>query len=298
MRWEGERQSDNVEDRRDDGGGGGGGGRGGMMLGGRGIGVGTIVVALLAGWIFGINPLTLLGMMEGGSAPAPVQQHQGPAKAPPANDTGATFVSTVLASTEDAWQEVFTENNARYRSPRLVLYRGVTPTACGTGQSAMGPFYCPGDQKVYLDMDFFDTLSRQLGAPGEFARAYVVAHEVGHHVQNLMGLTDKVDSMRGRVSQAQQNALSVRLELQADCFAGIWANRSQKAKNWLENGDIESAMNAAARIGDDALQQRSRGYVVPDSFTHGSSAQRQRWFMQGYKTGRVPACDTFNAQSL
>ena len=293
MRWEGNRESENVEDRRGEGGGGGM-----PVFGGRSIGIGTIVIALLGGWIFGINPLTIIGMLSGGGGAPAVVQQQGPAKAPPSSDKGAAFVSTVLASTEDAWQEVFTENNARYRSPRLVLYRGVTPTACGTGQSAMGPFYCPGDQKVYLDMDFFDTLSRQLGAPGEFARAYVVAHEVGHHVQNLMGLTDKVDSMRGRVSQAQQNALSVRLELQADCFAGIWANRSQKAKNWLENGDIESAMNAAARIGDDALQQRSRGYVVPDSFTHGSSAQRQRWFMQGYKTGRVPACDTFNAQSL
>ena len=296
MRWEGNRQSDNVEDRRGESGGGGGGG--GFGFGGRSIGIGTIVIALLGGWIFGINPLTIIGMLSGGGGAPAVVQQQGPAKAPPSSDKGAAFVSTVLASTEDAWNQIFRENNAQYRAPRLVLFTGVTRTACGTGQSAMGPFYCPGDQKVYLDMDFFDTLSRQLGAPGEFARAYVVAHEVGHHVQNLMGLTDKVDSMRGRVSQAQQNALSVRLELQADCFAGIWANRSQKAKNWLENGDIESAMNAAARIGDDALQQRSRGYVVPDSFTHGSSAQRQRWFMQGYKTGNVPACDTFNAQSL
>lgn len=293
MRWEGERQSDNVEDRRGEGGGGGGG-----FIGGRGIGVGTIVIALLAGWIFGINPLTIIGVMSGGGSPAAVQQHQGPAQAPPSNDKGAAFVSTVLASTEDAWGQVFRDAGAQYRPPRLVLYRGVTPTACGTGQAAMGPFYCPGDQKVYLDMDFFDTLSRQLGAPGEFARAYVVAHEVGHHVQNLLGLTDKVDSMRGRVSQTQQNALSVRLELQADCYAGIWANRSQQAKNWLDQGDLESAMNAAARIGDDALQKRSQGYAVPDSFTHGSSAQRQRWFMQGYKTGSVQACDTFNAQSL
>ena len=296
MRWEGNRQSDNVEDRRDEGGGIGGGG--GFGFGGRSIGIGTIVIALIGGWIFGINPLTIIGMLSGGGGAPVVQQQQGPAKAPPASDKGASFVSTVLASTEDAWNQVFRENNAQYRPPRLVLFRGVTPTACGTGQSAMGPFYCPGDQKVYLDMDFFDTLERQLGAPGEFARAYVVAHEVGHHVQNLMGLTDKVDAMRGRVSQTQQNALSVRLELQADCFAGIWANKSQQAKNWLDQGDIESAMNAAAKIGDDALQKRSQGYVVPDSFTHGSSAQRQRWFNQGYKTGSVQACDTFNAQSL
>ncbi|MFV0679390.1 neutral zinc metallopeptidase [Ottowia sp.] len=291
MRWEGQRQSDNVEDRRSGGYGRGGGG----LLGGRGIGLGTIVIALIAWGVFGINPLTFLGMAGGGS-PAVVQQ--GPAQAPPADDQNAAFVSTILASTEDAWGQVYRENGAQYRPPRLVLFRGATPTACGTGQSAMGPFYCPGDQKVYLDMDFFDTLSRDLGAPGEFARAYVVAHEVGHHVQNLMGLTGKVDSMRGRVSQAQQNALSVRLELQADCFAGIWANRSQQAKNWLEQGDIESAMNAASKIGDDALQKRSQGYAVPDSFTHGSSAQRQRWFMQGLKTGSVQACDTFSAQGL
>ena len=292
MRWEGQEQSSNVEDRRS-----GGGGGGGFGLGGRSIGIGTIVIALLGGWIFGINPLTIIGMLSGGGSPV-VQQQAGPAQAPPSDDKEAVFVSTVLRSTEDAWGQVFRANNAQYQPPRLVLFRGATPTACGTGQSAMGPFYCPGDQKVYLDMDFFDTLSRQLGAPGDFARAYVVAHEVGHHVQNLMGLTDKVDSMRGRASQAQQNALSVRLELQADCFAGIWANKSQQAKNWLDQGDIESAMNAAARIGDDALQKRSQGYVVPDSFTHGSSAQRQRWFIQGYKTGSVQACDTFNAQSL
>jgi hypothetical protein len=295
MRWEGQRESDNVEDRRSDGYSGGGGG---IRMGGRGIGLGTIVIALVAGWIFGINPLTLLGVMGGGGGSPQVVQQQGPAKAPPSGDKGAAFVSTVLASTEDAWGQVFREEGVQYRPTKLVLFRGATPTACGTGQSAMGPFYCPGDQKVYLDMDFFDTLERQLGAPGQFARAYVVAHEVGHHVQNLMGLTDKVDSMRGRVSQAQQNALSVRLELQADCFAGIWANRSQQAKNWLESGDIESAMNAASKIGDDALQKRSQGYAVPDSFTHGSSAQRQRWFMQGYRNGSVPACDTFRAQQL
>lgn len=290
MRWEGERQSDNVEDRRASGGGGGGFG-----IGGRSIGIGTIVIALLAWGVFGINPLTTIGMLGGGGSP---QVQQTPAQKPPANDQGAAFVSTVLASTEDAWNEVFKEGGAQYRAPKLVLFRGLTPTACGTGQSAMGPFYCPNDQKVYLDMNFFDTLSRQLGAPGEFARAYVVAHEVGHHVQTLLGTTEKVDSMRGRISQSQQNQLSVRMELQADCYAGIWANKSQQAKNWLEQGDIESAMNAAARIGDDALQRQQTGAVRPDSFTHGSSAQRQRWFMQGLKTGSVQACDTFNTQNL
>ena len=290
MRWEGERQSDNVEDRRASGGGGGGFG-----IGGRSIGIGTIVIALLAWGVFGINPLTTIGMLGGGGSP---QVQQTPAQTPPASDQGAAFVSTVLASTEDAWNQVFKEGGAQYRAPKLVLFRGLTPTACGTGQSAMGPFYCPNDQKVYLDMNFFDTLSRQLGAPGEFARAYVVAHEVGHHVQTLLGTTEKVDSMRGRISQSQQNQLSVRMELQADCYAGIWANKSQQAKNWLEQGDIESAMNAAARIGDDALQRQQTGAVRPDSFTHGSSAQRQRWFMQGLKTGSVQACDTFNTQNL
>lgn len=291
MRWEGERQSDNVEDRRS------GGGGGGFGIGGRGIGIGTIAIALLAWGVFGINPLTTIGVLSGGGG-APTQVQQGPAKAPPADDRNAAFVSTVLASTEDVWGQIFQQGGARYQQPRLVLFRGATPTACGTGQSAMGPFYCPGDQKVYLDMNFFDTMTRQLGAPGEFARAYVVAHEVGHHVQNLLGVTGKVDSMRGRISERQQNQLSVRLELQADCYAGIWANRSNQAKQWLDAGDIESAINAAQQIGDDTLQKRSQGYAVPDSFTHGSSAQRVRWFMQGYKTGSVQACDTFNAQGL
>ncbi|MBK8665043.1 MAG: neutral zinc metallopeptidase [Burkholderiales bacterium] len=290
MRWEGNRQSGNVEDRRAGGGGGG-------MFGARGIGIGTIVIALIGGWIFGINPLTIIGILSGGGgSPAVVQQ--APGQAPPASDKGAAFVATVLASTEDVWNQAFKSAGAQYREPKLALFRGATRTACGMGQSAMGPFYCPADQTVYLDMNFFDTLERQLGAPGEFARAYVIAHEVGHHVQTLTGTTGKVDSMRGRISEREQNNLSVRMELQADCYAGIWTARSQQARNWLEQGDIESAMNAAARIGDDALQKRSQGYVVPDSFTHGSSAQRQRWFAQGFKTGSIQACDTFAAQSL
>lgn len=288
MKWEGNRESDNVEDRRSSGGGGGFGG-------GRSIGIGTVVLALIGWGVFGINPLTTIGVLSGADAP---QVQQAPAQRPPGDDRQAAFVSTVLASTEDVWGQIFQQGGAQYRQPKLVLFRGATPTACGTGQSAMGPFYCPGDQKVYLDMDFFDTMSRQLGAPGEFARAYVIAHEVGHHVQTLLGATAKVDGMRGRISQRDQNALSVRLELQADCYAGIWANKSQQAKNWLEQGDIESAMNAAARIGDDALQRQQTGAVRPDSFTHGSSAQRQRWFMQGLKTGSVQACDTFNTQNL
>jgi len=294
MKWEGNRESDNVEDRRGEGGGGGGG-----FIGGRSIGIGTVVVALIGWGVFGINPLTTIGMLSGGGGGAPqVQQHQGPAHAPPQGDKQAAFVSTVLASTEDVWAQIFQQGGAQYRAPKLVLYRGTTPTACGTGQSAMGPFYCPGDQKVYLDMDFFDTMSRQLGAPGEFARAYVVAHEVGHHVQNLLGTSGKVDGMRGRISQREQNALSVRLELQADCYAGVWANHSQQAKHWLDQSDIESAINAAQQIGDDKLQREATGTVRPDSFTHGSSAQRVRWFSQGVKTGSVQACDTFNAQAL
>jgi predicted metalloprotease len=293
MRWEGERQSDNVEDRRASGGGGSGFG-----FGGRSVGIGTIVIALLAWYFFGINPMTTIGAVDSVRGGSPQVVQQGPAQKPPASDQGAAFVSTVLASTEDAWNQVFRDGGAQYRAPKLVLFRGVTPTACGTGQSAMGPFYCPGDQKVYLDMNFFDTLSRQLGAPGDFARAYVVAHEVGHHVQTLLGTTAKVDSLRGRVSERENNALSVRMELQADCFAGIWANKSQQAKQWLDQSDIESALNAAARIGDDTLQRQQTGAVRPDSFTHGSSAQRQRWFMQGLKTGSVKACDTFNTQSL
>lgn len=291
MKWEGNRESDNVEDRR-----GAGGGGGFPVFGGRGIGIGTIVIALVGGWIFGINPLTLLGMLSGGGAPAQVQQ--APAQRPPADDSMARFVSTVLADTEDVWGELFAKGGSQYAQPRLVLFDGRTPTACGTGQAAMGPFYCPADQKVYIDLSFYRTLKTQLGAPGDFAQAYVVAHEVGHHVQNLLGISGKVDQMRGRVSQTEYNQLSVRLELQADCFAGVWAHHAQNARHILEQGDVEEAMNAAAKIGDDALQRASGGAVVPDSFTHGSSAQRQRWFQNGLQNGSVKGCDTFSARSL
>ncbi|WP_432726732.1 KPN_02809 family neutral zinc metallopeptidase [Variovorax sp. W6] len=295
MRWEGNEQSDNVEDRRGEGGGGGGGG----FIGGRGIGIGTIAVALIAGWVFGINPLTVLSLLSGGGGPAQVQQQQqGPAPKPPSNDREAAFVSTVLKNTEVVWTDIFRQNGGTYHPPRLVLFRNATPTACGTGQSAMGPFYCPGDQKVYIDLGFYDTLKNQLGAPGEFAQAYVIAHEVGHHVQDELGITAKVDGMRSRLSQTQNNAMSVRVELQADCFAGVWAHHSQESKKWLDPGDIEAAMNAAQKIGDDALQRSAGRAVVPDSFTHGSSAQRQRWFGAGYQSGDIKACDTFNARSL
>ena len=297
MKWEGNRESDNVEDRRSDGGGQGFGG-GGRLFGGRSIGIGTIVVALVGGWIFGINPLTILNLLSGGGAPTAQVQQQGPAQRPPADDRMAKFVSTVLADTEDVWKEVFAKGGSTYKEPRLVLFRGATQTACGQGQAAMGPFYCPGDQKVYIDLGFYETLTRQLGAPGDFAQAYVIAHEVGHHVQNLLGISGKMDAMRGRVSKVEYNALSVRLELQADCFAGLWAQKAQTSRQILEQGDVEEAMNAAAKIGDDALQRGGGGAVVPESFTHGTSAQRQRWFDTGFKTGSVKACDTFSARNL
>ncbi|OGA97562.1 MAG: metalloprotease [Burkholderiales bacterium RIFCSPHIGHO2_12_FULL_61_11] len=291
MKWEGNRESDNVQDRRDDAGDGGG------LLGGRSIGIGTLVVALIGGWLFGINPLTILGLLSGASPPAQVQQHA-PAHRPPADDRMASFVSTVLADTEDVWKDVFARGGGSYQEPRLVLFRGATQTACGQGQAAMGPFYCPGDQKVYIDLGFYETLKNRLGAPGDFAQAYVIAHEVGHHVQNLLGISDKMEQMRGRVGKVDYNALSVRLELQADCFAGLWAHNAQNTRQILEQGDVEEAMNAAAKIGDDALQRGSGGAVVPETFTHGSSAQRQRWFNTGLKTGSVRACDTFSAKNL
>ncbi len=295
MKWEGERQSDNVEDRRDAGPSGGGG----FPIGGRGIGLGTIVIALVGGWILGINPLTLLSVLSGGGGmPDSAVVQQAPAHRPPADDRMAAFVSTVLADTEDVWKQQFSQMGGSYRDPKLVLFRGATPTACGTGQTAMGPFYCPGDQKVYIDLAFYDTLRSQLGAPGDFAQAYVIAHEVGHHVQNLMGITDKVDQARQRMSEAQANALSVRLELQADCFAGVWGYHAQQMRQILEQGDIEEALNAAGRIGDDALQRQSTGTVRPESFTHGSSAQRVNWFKRGMQSGDLKQCNTFETRQL
>ena len=293
MKWEGGRQSDNVEDRRDAGPSGGG-----LPIGGRSIGLGTIVLALVGGWIFGINPLTILSALSGGGMPDSAVVQQAPAQRPPADDRMASFVSTVLADTEDVWKQQFSQMGGSYRDPKLVLFRGATPTACGTGQTAMGPFYCPGDQKVYIDLAFYDTLRSQLGAPGDFAQAYVIAHEVGHHVQNLMGITDKVDQARQRMSEAQANALSVRLELQADCFAGVWGYHAQQMRQILEQGDIEEALNAAGRIGDDVLQRQSTGTVRPESFTHGSSAQRVNWFKRGMQSGDLKQCNTFETRQL
>ncbi len=295
MKWEGQDQSSNVEDRRSAG--GGGGGRfGGLPIGGRGIGIGTVAVALVAGWVFGINPLTVLGILSGGEGAPATQQSQVEPQRPAPGDPASAFVATVLRDTEQVWGQVFKAGGGSYREPVLVLFRGATPTACGTGQSAMGPFYCPGDTKVYIDLDFFDTLQRKLGAPGDFAQAYVIAHEVAHHVQNQMGITGKVDAQRGRVSEAQGNALSVRVELQADCFAGIWAHHSQKSKGWLEKGDVEEALNAASQIGDDSLQRKGRGTIVPESFTHGTSQQRVTWFKRGLESGAVAQCNTFDAR--
>ena len=297
MKWDGQRESNQVEDRRGQGGASGGGGR---MGGRRGVGLGTIAIALVASWVFGVNPMTVIGVlggMGGGEAEVVQQAPAGTNRAAP-QDQNARFISTVLASTEDVWDGVFRQANAQYQKPGLVLYSNATRTACGTGQAAMGPFYCPGDSTVYLDLHFFATMRRQLGAPGDFAQAYVVAHEVGHHVQHLMGITDKIDAMRGRVSEAQNNALSVRLELQADCFAGVWAHHAQQAKNWLEQGDLEEAMNAASQIGDDTLQRNAGGRVRPESFTHGTSQQRMTWFKRGLQTGQLAQCDSFQARSL
>lgn len=293
MKWEGNRESDNVEDRRGSSGGGGG------MGVGR-VGIGTVLVALVASYFLGINPMTVLNLLSGGGGDATQVQTQrpDPAPAPPANDQQARFVRTILASTEDVWTDIFTKGGGTYREPKLDLFRGSYPTACGQGQAAMGPFYCPGDQKVYIDLAFYDTLRDRLGAPGEFAQAYVIAHEVGHHVQNLLGVSARMEQMRQKVSRVEYNALSVKLELQADCLAGVWAKHAQQRLNWLEQGDIASAMNAAAKIGDDALQRAATGQVVPESFTHGSSAQRTRWFNNGLQNGSVKGCDTFSAAQL
>lgn len=289
MRWEDGRQSENVEDRR------------GMRMGGRGgraggVGIVGIGIALLASWIFGINPMVMLGLVEGvsnvgGGAPQ-VQGQKGPVA-----DEGGKFTSVVLASTEDVWKEIFRQAGAQYRAPRLVIFDGVTPTACGTGQSAAGPFYCPNDQAVYIDLSFYRMLQQKFQAPGDFAQAYVVAHEVGHHVQNLLGTMKQVQAAQQRTGERQANQLSVRLELQADCYAGVWAHHSQKARNWLDRGDIEEGLNAASQIGDDKMMRRSQGVVVPDAFTHGSGQQRVHWFGVGMQTGRLDACDTFRQTS-
>jgi len=283
-------ESRNVEDMR-----GAGGGGGFQFRPVHGIGLGTIAIALIAGWVFGINPLQILGLLSGGDVGSnpPVPQ-AAPQTADPADDPDRKFVSQVLRSTEVVWTDYFTQTGRTYENPRLILFTDSYPTACGRGQAAAGPFYCPNDRTVYLDMHFFDLMTRQLNAPGQFAHAYVIGHEVGHHVQNLLGILGKVDALRERRGEAESNALSVRIELQADCFAGVWARRAQQERGWrLQQGDIETALNAASQIGDDTLQQKARGTVVPESFTHGTSAQRVAWFRRGIDTGDINQCDTF-----
>jgi uncharacterized protein len=283
MRLDNEQESVNVEDRR------GGGG----IVGGRSIGIGTIVLALVAMY-FGVDPSLVMNVGQGMNQNAPVE-----AKAIPADDPEAKFVAKVLGSTETTWGKIFQNSGHEYPAPKLVLFSGQTPTACGGGQAAMGPFYCPGDQKVYIDLTFYDEMKNRFHAPGDFAQAYVIAHEVGHHIQNLMGTSDKVQQARQSArSEAEANQYSVRLELQADCYAGVWAHHADGANRILEAGDVEEAMTAAAAIGDDALQKQAQGYAVPDSFTHGTSQQRMHWFNQGLTTGSVNKCDTFNVASL
>jgi uncharacterized protein len=286
MRIEG--QSSNVEDRR------------GMSRGGRGIvggGIGMIILVVV-GMFFGIDPRVILGLA---GTVQTVQQQVAPpkvegAKGPLSDDMGR-FVAGVLADTEKTWGTLFQQLGRQYKDPTLVLFTGATPTACGTGQAAMGPFYCPLDQKVYIDLAFYQQLRDRFKAPGDFAQAYVIAHEIGHHVQNQLGIMQKMDAFRQRMSETQYNALSVRLELQADCFAGVWAHHAQN-RNLLEAGDVEEAMRAASAIGDDTIQRRTQGRIVPDSFTHGSSEQRMRWFMTGMKSGQISACNTFEGNQI
>jgi predicted metalloprotease len=303
MRWDDFRRSDNVEDDRDGGGGGGGGF--GLPIGGGGLGIGTIVVLGIIGWALGIDPSVLIGGAEMVSNSRtqyqqPYQQPAGRTSKP--KDQMGDFVAAVLGNTEDVWNKVFQDTNQNYRPPRLVLFRDALQGGCGMAQSAMGPFYCPSDRRIYLDTSFFNDMRvRFKGCSGkacEFAEAYVVAHEVGHHVQNLLGILPKAhEAQRAAGSKAAANRIQVQVELQADCFAGIWANQSDQRWKSIEPGDVEAALQTAAAIGDDRLQKQARGYVVPDSFTHGSSAQRQRWFTTGLKAGKVSACNTFSANA-
>ncbi len=298
MQWRGRRQSDNIEDRRGMSSGGMGGG--GFRLptgGGRGggIGIGGLVVILLISWALGINPLTLLSggdvSMDGGSSN---QQTTGTRPQGQSSDETTAFVRTVLAETEDTWGKIFSSAGETYEKPTLVLFAGQVRSACGNASSASGPFYCPVDRKVYLDTDFFRELDRRFGASGDFAQAYVIAHEVGHHVQNLTGVLPEFNRQRQSMGETEANKMSVRVELQADCYAGIWGKSTQQ-KGILETGDLEEALNAAHQIGDDTLQKKSQGYVVPDSFNHGTSAQRAEWFKRGFDSGLLEDCDTFSA---
>ena len=284
MRWRTGRRSQNIEDRR----------RLRVPRKAAGGGIGIIVIALIAMY-FGVDPSIILNQQ---SPTTSVSTHTASKPISPAENQLADFVSVVLADTEDTWRPLFTKMGKTYREPSLVLFSGAVESACGYAQAAMGPFYCPADQKVYIDLSFYQDLKNRHGAPGDFAQAYVIAHEIGHHVQTLLGISEKVNTARRRLSQVEGNKLSVMQELQADCFAGVWAHHANRARQILEEGDIEEALNAASAIGDDRLQRRSRGYVTPDSFTHGTSKQRVGWFKQGFQTGDVLQCNTFKADNL
>jgi predicted metalloprotease len=283
MRWQDGRRSDNVEDQR------GFGVKHGVIGGGVGI-----LLILAVGLLTGADPLSILGavVQESGS------MDNSPAVLTAAENQSADFVAVVLADTEDTWSAVFLKKGMIYTKPKLVLFKGSVESACGSAESAMGPFYCPADEKVYIDLDFYNELKNQYGAPGDFAQAYVIAHEVGHHVQNLLGTSAKISKLEQQSDETTANRYSVMLELQADCYAGVWAKQTDNTQHFLEPGDIEEAMNAASQIGDDTLQKESQGYVVPDSFTHGTSAQRMRWFNAGFTGGEIDSCDTFNATVL
>lgn len=286
MRWQNRRRSSNIEDRR-------GSRPSGRMFGG---GVGTLAI-ILAALYFGIDPTFLIEGMQSANV-SDTASGTRPSAEDLQGDPLADMIAVVIADTEDVWHEIFAASGQRYEEPTLVLFSGATRSACGLGQAAVGPFYCPADRNAYIDLSFYDDMRNRFNAPGDFAQAYVVAHEIGHHVQNLLGVSGEVRRQQQAMNQAEANALSVRLELQADCFAGVWANRADRASNMLESGDVEEALNAASAIGDDRLQRQSRGTVVPESFTHGTSEQRQRWFESGFSSGDPGACDTFSARSL
>lgn len=293
MLWKKGRRSDNVVDERGEGGAGGG-----RRIGGKGLTLGGVALIVVFGLITGQDPMQILGQLAGEFS-QPQSQAVNPAQRPASNDPQTEFVRSVLGDTEDNWQAVFAQTGRQYKDPQLILFNGQVSSACGFATSATGPFYCPADQKIYLDLEFFKEMSQRFSAAGDFAQAYVIAHEVGHHVQTLLGISAKVQQARQSGQRMEgDNGLLVRQELQADCLAGVWAHNAQKRLNWLEPGDIEEALNAANAIGDDRLQRQGRGHVVPDSFTHGTSAQRVRWFKTGFDQGNINQCDTFAAKSL
>ncbi|MDK9695068.1 MAG: zinc metallopeptidase [Siculibacillus sp.] len=324
MRWEGHRESSNIEDRRDGGDDGGFGGddhdsgSGGFSPGGGfglpinlgGGGIGTIIVMLIIAWVLGINPMSLLSGTQIGPSERThtySRSERAVQTSPTRRDELSRFVAVVLGDTEDRWKQILPAQvgdlvpkarGMRYEEPRLVLFSRSTRSPCGMASAATGPFYCPADRKVYIDLAFYDELKTRFRAPGDFAQAYVIAHEIGHHIQNIIGILPAFNQARARMSEKEQNRASVRVELQADCFAGVWAHEAQKERDFIEPGDIEEALNAASRIGDDSIQRTIQGYVVPDSFTHGSAAQRVRWFKIGFESGRMSSCDTFKAPNL